>query len=402
MARNADRSLGTVYEHVLGVTVEQERARYGAWYELFPAPAPTEPGSHGTFKDCEKRLSYVAGMGFDVLYLPPIHPIGVSFRKGPNNTLNAGPDDPGSPWAIGAAEGGHKAIHPDLGTLSRLRPPRRRGARARASTSRWTSLSSVRPTILTSASIPNGSVTARTARSNTPKIPPKKYQDIYPLDFECADWQGAVERTAQRGRSSGRNTACASSAWTTRTRSRSDFWEWLIAQVRERYPDAVFLSEAFTRPKVMRRLAKMGFSQSYTYFTWRNTGPEIIAYFTELTQTSVREYMRPNLFANTPDILPEFLWQQGVERLPFSPRAGRDAGRNLRHLRAAVRELRIARRPARVRSISTRKSIRYATGTGSGRTSSASSSPASTAFAGRTRRFTTTTACASIRPTTKT
>jgi starch synthase (maltosyl-transferring) len=310
MARNADRTLGTVYERILIITVEQERARYGAWYELFPRSCAADPGSHGTFKDCEKRLSYVAGMGFDVLYLPPIHPIGVSFRKGSNNTLNAGPNDPGSPWAIGAKEGGHKAINPQLGTLADfdhlIAAARERGM-------------DIAMDVAFQCSPDHPYVTEhpewfRHRPDGTIKYaenPPKKYQDIYPLDFECADWQAlwnellsVVLFWAEHGVRIFR----VDNPHTKPFR----FWEWLISKVRESYPDAVFLSEAFTRPKVMRRLAKMGFSQSYSYFTWRNTGPEIAAYFTELTQTSVREYMRPNLFANTPDILPEFLWHQGV------------------------------------------------------------------------------------------
>jgi starch synthase (maltosyl-transferring) len=310
MARLADRGRGTTYDRILRVAVEQERARYGAWYEMFPRSCADEPGRHGTFKDCEKRLPYVAGMGFDVLYLPPIHPIGRSFRKGPNNTLQAGADDPGSPWAIGGKEGGHKAVHPALGTLAEfdhlVAAARDRGIDIAMDVAFQCSPDHpyVREHPEWFRHRPDGSI-------KYAENPPKKYQDIYPIDFDCADWQAlwnelrdVVLFWAGRGvrifRVDNPHTKPFS------------FWEWLIAQVRERHPDAVFLSEAFTRPKIMRRLAKCGFSQSYSYFTWRNTGPEIAAYFTELTQTQVREYMRPNLFANTPDILPEFLWNQGV------------------------------------------------------------------------------------------
>ncbi len=309
MARFADRGLGATYEHVLHVTVEQERARYGAWYELFPRSCADEPGRHGTFQDCEKRLPYVADMGFDVLYLPPIHPVGRAFRKGPNNALNAAPDDPGSPWAIGGPEGGHKAINPQLGTLADfdhlVAAARDMGIAVALDIAFQCSPDHpyVREHPEWFRHRPDGSI-------KYAENPPKKYQDIYPLHFECADWQGLWDELlsvivfwAERGIRLFRVDNPHTKPF--------DFWEWLIARSRERYPDAVFLSEAFTRPKVMRRLAKCGFSQSYTYFTWRNTGPEITAYFTELTQTAVREYMRPNLFVNTPDILPEFLWRQG-------------------------------------------------------------------------------------------
>ncbi len=308
MARHADRSRGAQFDRTLTVLVEPERARYGAWYELFPRSCASEPGRHGTFADLEKRLPYVASMGFDVLYLPPIHPIGRSFRKGPNNSLSAGPNDPGSPWAIGAAEGGHKAIHPALGTLEdfdRLVTTAREYGIDLALDIAF-QCSPDHPYVREHPGWfrhrPDGTI-------KYAENPPKKYQDIYPLDFECADAQAlwaemldVVLFWAGRGvrifRVDNPHT------------KPLGFWEWLIAGVREQYPDAVFLSEAFTRPKVMRYLAKAGFSQSYTYFTWRNTRPEITDYFTELTQTPVREYMRPNLFANTPDILPEFLWHQ--------------------------------------------------------------------------------------------
>jgi starch synthase (maltosyl-transferring) len=309
MARHADRGRGATYPRVLRLTVEQERARYGAWYELFPRSCASEPGRHGTFADVEKRLGYVAEMGFDVLYLPPVHPIGGSFRKGPNNSLEAGPDDPGSPWAIGGPEGGHKAVHPALGTLADfdrlVAAARELGIEIALDVAFQCSPDHpyVREHPGWFRKRPDGSI-------KYAENPPKKYQDIYPLDFECADWQGlwtellgVVLFWCNRGVRIFRVDNPHTKTF--------PFWEWLIAGVQERHPDAVFLSEAFTRPKVMRYLAKAGFSQSYTYFTWRNTKPEITAYFNELTQTPVREYMRPNLFANTPDILPEFLWHQG-------------------------------------------------------------------------------------------
>jgi starch synthase (maltosyl-transferring) len=305
MARHADRGPGAVHGRVLEVVVDRERARFGAWYELFPRSCADEPGRHGTFKDVEKRLPYVASMGFDVLYLPPIHPIGESFRKGPNNSLEAGPDDPGSPWAIGSEEGGHRAIHPRLGTLADfehlVEAAREHGIEIALDIAFQCSPDHpyVREHPQWFRHRPDGTI-------KYAENPPKKYQDIYPLDFECEDWRalweellGVVLFWAGRGVRIFR----VDNPHTKPFR----FWQWLIAGVRRAHPDALFLSEAFTRPKVMKYLAKAGFTQSYTYFTWRNTRHELTAYFTELTQTSVRDYMRPNLFANTPDILPEYL-----------------------------------------------------------------------------------------------
>jgi starch synthase (maltosyl-transferring) len=304
MARHPDRGPGVTYVRELSVLVERERARFGAWYELFPR-STGEPGRHGTFKDVERRLPYVVAMGFDVLYLPPIHPVGRSFRKGPNNTLTPGPDDPGSPWAIGGEEGGHTAVHPQLGTLADfdrlVESARRHGLEIALDVAFQCSPDHpyVREHPEWFRHRPDGSI-------KYAENPPKKYQDIYPLDFECEDWQALWEELLGVvlfwcGR--GVRIFRVDNPHTKPFR----FWHWLIAGVRQRHPDAIFLSEAFTRPKVMRYLAKAGFSQSYSYFTWRNTKHEITAYFTELTQTAVREYMRPNLFANTPDILSEYL-----------------------------------------------------------------------------------------------
>ena len=276
---------------------------------MFPRSTADEPGRHGSFKDVEKRLPYVRDMGFDVLYLPPIHPIGMSFRKGPNNTLTAGPDDPGSPWGIGAVEGGHTAIHPQLGTVEdfdHLLAAAHEHQIEIALDIAW-QCSPDHPWVREHPEWfrhrPDGTI-------KYAENPPKKYQDIYPIDFECGDWQSLWQALLD-----------AMLFWCERgvrifrvdnphTKSFR-FWEWLLAEIQQRHPDTLFLSEAFTRPKVMRYLAKSGFSQSYTYFTWRNTKHELIEYFTELTQTQVREYMRPNLFANTPDILPEYLQYGG-------------------------------------------------------------------------------------------
>jgi starch synthase (maltosyl-transferring) len=309
MERYADRGSGVSYDRVLTVVVERERARYGAWYELFPRSTAAEPGHHGTMRDVVKRLPYVAGMGFDVLYLPPIHPVGRSFRKGPNNTLNAGPNDPGSPWGIGAVEGGHTAIHPQLGTLADfeylLAAAREHGLEIAMDVAFQCSPDHpwVREHPGWFRHRPDGTI-------KYAENPPKKYQDIYPLDFECADWRAlwdALRDALLFWCDRGVRIFRVDNPHTKPFR----FWEWVLADVRERHADAIFLSEAFTRPSVKKHLAKAGFSQSYTYFTWRNTKHELTTYFTELTQTNVREYLRPNLFANTPDILPEYLQYGG-------------------------------------------------------------------------------------------
>jgi starch synthase (maltosyl-transferring) len=309
MARHADRSPVAEYGRCLRLTVDRERARYGAWYELFPRSTAAEPSRHGTLLDAIKRLPYVAGMGFDVLYLPPIHPIGRSFRKGPNNTLSAGAHDPGSPWGIGAAEGGHTAIHPQLGTLEDLDAllTAARGHGIEIALDIAFQCSPDHPYVQEHPEWfrhrPDGTI-------KYAENPPKKYQDIYPLDFEGDNWRGLWQELRDVVLFWARRGVRIFRVDNPHTKP-FHFWEWLIAEVQRQYPDTIFLSEAFTRPKVMRYLAKSGFTQSYTYFTWRNTKPELTAYFTELTQGEVREYMRPNLFANTPDILPEYLQYGG-------------------------------------------------------------------------------------------
>jgi starch synthase (maltosyl-transferring) len=311
MGRHADRSRGHTYERVLRVWADRERARFSTWYELFPRSTADEPGRHGTFRDVERRLPYVAGMGFDVLYLPPVHPIGRQFRKGPNNTLTPGPDDPGSPWAIGGPEGGHTALHPQLGTLADfdrlLKAAGRHGVEIAMDVA--FQCSPDHPYVKEHPGWfkhrPDGTI-------KYAENPPKKYQDIYPIDFECADWRNLwaeLLRVVLFWADRGVRVFRVDNPHTKPFR----FWEWLIGSVREKHPDCVFLSEAFTRPKVMKYLAKSGFTQSYTYFTWRNTKWELTTYFTELTQTAVREYMRPNLWPNTPDILPEFLQHSGPQ-----------------------------------------------------------------------------------------
>jgi starch synthase (maltosyl-transferring) len=309
MAGHAERLCVAVYEPELAVVVDRERARYGAWYELFPRSSTTEPGRHGTFRHVEDRLADVAAMGFDVLYLPPIHPIGRSFRKGRNNTPVAGPDDPGSPWAIGAAEGGHTAVHPELGTLEDFRHLVAAAAEHDIELALDIAFqcSPDHPYVTEHPEWfrmrPDGMI-------QYAENPPKKYQDIYPFDFETEDWRGLwdelkgvidfwIEQGIRVFRIDNPHTKPFA------------FWEWLIGEIKRAHPDALFLAEAFTRPNVLYRLAKLGFTQSYNYFPWRNTKAELTQFLTELTQTPVREFFSANLWPNTPDILPEFLQYSG-------------------------------------------------------------------------------------------
>ena len=299
-----DFANATPSERVLSIVVDPALARFSAWYELFPRSCGA-PNVHGTFKDVEKRLDYVAAMGFDVLYLPPIHPIGRAFRKGPNNTLTAGPDDPGSPWAIGAAEGGHKAVHPQLGTLADFEHlvAAARGNKLEIALDIAFQVSPDHPYV---KEHPDWFVQRPDGTIQYAENPPKKYQDVYPFDFTCKDWQGLwtelldvflfwVARGVKIFRVDNPHTKAL------------PFWEWCIAEIKTRHPDVIFLAEAFTRPKLMYALAKGGFSQSYTYFTWRNTKAEFQAYVRELVTPPVSEFYRPNFWPNTPDILPEHL-----------------------------------------------------------------------------------------------
>ena len=309
MASYPDRSAATRYDRELEVVVDRPLARFAAWYEMFPRSQGTVPGRHGTFKDCIARLGDIAAMGFDVLYLPPIHPVGRSFRKGRNNALEAGPDDPGSPWAIGNEHGGHKAVEPALGTLEDfaafLAAARDHGIEIALDLALQCSPDHpwVREHPEWFHARPDGTI-------KYAENPPKKYQDIYPLNFYCRDrealWEEVrsvvlfwVERGVRIFRVDNPHT------------KPIPFWAWLIAEVQAVHSDVIFLAEAFTRPKVMGALAKVGLTQSYTYFTWRNFKGELIEYFTELIETEMAEYFRGNLFTNTPDILPPILQQGG-------------------------------------------------------------------------------------------
>ena len=296
------------YGRILDVVVEPVRARFSSWYEAFPRSSRSD-GKPGTLRDLVALLPYVEAMGFDVLYLPPIHPIGVTARKGKNNAVSAQPGDVGSPWAIGSADGGHKAIEKSLGTLGDFKDlvaaaskkniqialdiafqcsPDHPYVKEHPQWFRWR---------------PDGTV-------QYAENPPKKYQDIYPFEFENPDYMGLWEELKS-----------VFEFWIGQgvTIFRVDnphtkpfaFWEWCIAGIKEKHPEVIFLSEAFTRPRIMHRLAKLGFSQSYTYFTWRNGKFELTEYFTELSQHPSREYFRPNVWPNTPDILHAYLQTGG-------------------------------------------------------------------------------------------
>ncbi len=299
------------------ITVDRERAGFSAWYELFPRSASPDPNRHGTLKDVTARLDYVSGLGFNVLYLPPIHPIGRQFRKGPNNTASGNPSDPGVPWAIGGPEGGHSAIHPDLGTLDDF------DALVAAARSRDIDIAH---DIAFQASPDHPWVTEHPAwfkhrpdgTIQYAENPPKKYQDIYPFDFESADWRGlwqALNDVFRFWIGHGVTTFRVDNPHT----KAFGFWEWCIADLKREFPMVVFLAEAFTRPKPMYRLAKLGFSQSYTYFTWRNTPAEMRAYLEEITRPPVSDFFRPNFWPNTPDILHADLQHGG--RAAFVARA---------------------------------------------------------------------------------
>lgn len=309
MAAHAERHFVTEYQRVLEVTVDPLRGRFSAWYELFPRSCSTDDATHGSFTGVIERLPYIAAMGFDVLYLPPIHPIGRAFRKGPNNNLAADPDDHGSPWAIGASEGGHRDIHPQLGSaedfLRLVKESRALGMEVAMDIA--FQCSPDHPYVTQHPAWfrhrPDGSI-------QYAENPPKKYQDIYPFDFESEDWQalwnelkGVIDHWIGAGVRIFRVDNPHTKPF--------PFWEWLIGAVKAEHPEIIFLAEAFTRPRIMHRLAKLGFTQSYTYFTWRNTQQELVEYFTELARHDSREYFRPNLWPNTPDILPEFLQYGG-------------------------------------------------------------------------------------------
>ncbi|HEX6036482.1 alpha-1,4-glucan--maltose-1-phosphate maltosyltransferase [Longimicrobium sp.] len=309
MSRYPLRNDLTRFDRELPVQVDRVAARFAAWYELFPRSMSDDESRHGTFDDVIRKLPYVQSMGFDVLYFPPIHPIGFTFRKGKNNTLNPGPDEPGVPYAVGSDAGGHKAVHPELGTLEDFRRLVA-AAREHGLEIALDFAIQVSPDHPYAKEHPGWFYIRPDGTIMYAENPPKKYQDIYPLNFygddwesQWAEWRDVILHWVEQGvhifRVDNPHTKPV------------QFWEWMIREVQREHPQVIFLSEAFTRPKMMRALAKAGFSQSYTYFTWRNFKGELTEYFTELTQGPMKEYFRGNLFPNTPDINPEFLQRGG-------------------------------------------------------------------------------------------
>jgi starch synthase (maltosyl-transferring) len=309
MERNPDRSFSVTYEKELQVIVDLPKALFSTWYEFFPRSVPTKKGKHGTFKDCETFLPYVAGMGFDVVYLPPIHPIGTTKRKGKDNATDAGPDDVGSPWAIGGPEGGHDTVHRELGTTEDLE----RFIRKAKEHGMDVALDLALQCSPDHPYVKDHPAWFRWRPDNTVQFaenPPKKYEDIFPLNFETEDWQGLweeIRRVVRYWIAKGVRIFRVDNPHT----KPFSFWQWLIGDIRKEYPDTLFLAEAFTRPKIMYRLGKIGFSQSYTYFTWRYTKREFVEYLTDLTRSDLRDLYRPNFWPNTPDILPEHLQYGG-------------------------------------------------------------------------------------------
>jgi starch synthase (maltosyl-transferring) len=308
--RYRDDALATRYDPELGIVVDRERARFSSWYELFPRSWSPVPGQHGALRDVTARLDYVAEMGFDILYLPPISPIGKSFRKGKNNAVEAAPGDEGSPWAIGSAEGGHTAIHPALGALADFQALVQRAGELNMEVALDIAFQCApdHPWVKEHPEFfkkrPDGSI-------QYAENPPKKYQDIYPLDFESSNWEGlwdALKGVFTFWMDQGVRVFRVDNPHT----KAFPFWQWVIPELKAVDPNVLFLAEAFTRPRVMERLAKAGFSQSYTYFTWRVTKQELTEYLVELTTTPLREYFRPNFWPNTPDILPEGLQKGGL------------------------------------------------------------------------------------------
>lgn len=308
MARSRSRAYASI-SRVLEIVVDRVAARFASWYEMFPRSAGTVEGQSATFDDVIAQLPRIQAMGFDVLYFTPIHPIGRSNRKGRNNTLKAEPGDPGVPYAIGSELGGHDAIHPDLGTLDDFR----RLVRAAADHGLEIALDvaiQTSPDHPWAKNHPDWFFIRPDGTIKYAENPPKKYEDIYPINFFGETWRelwNELKRVILFWVEQGVKTFRVDNPHTKSTA----FWEWLIREVQRDHPDVIFLSEAFTRPKVMKSLAKAGFTQSYTYFTWRNFKRELIEYFTELTQTDVKEYLRGNLFPNTHDILPYILQEGG-------------------------------------------------------------------------------------------
>ncbi|MBS0150821.1 MAG: alpha-1,4-glucan--maltose-1-phosphate maltosyltransferase [Nitrospira sp.] len=313
--RYQERTAWTLYDRELELVVDRVRARYGAWYEIFPRSQGTNPGRGATFQECEQRLPAIKAMGFDVLYLTPIHPIGRTNRKGKNNALASTPTDLGSPYAIGNEQGGHDAVEPSLGTIEDF-DRFERAVRAEGMELALDFAINCSPDHPYVKEHPEWFVHRPDGTIKYAENPPKKYQDIYNVDFYCEDWHGLwneMKRVILFWADHGVKIFRVDNPHTKPVA----FWEWLITEVQDRHPDVLFLSEAFTRPKMMKVLAKAGFTQSYTYFTWRNFKQELTDYMRELSRGKVKEYFRPNFFTNTPDILPEILQHGGRPAFQF-------------------------------------------------------------------------------------
>jgi starch synthase (maltosyl-transferring) len=307
--RYPDRSFAATYDKELEVVVDVPKALFSTWYEFFPRSVPTTKGGHGTFKDCEKFIPYIKKMGFDVIYLPPIHPIGKTKRKGKDNATVTEPDDVGSPWAIGSQEGGHDAVHPDLGTIEDFERFVKKAKEQDIDVALDLALQC-------SPDHPYVKQHPEWFRWRPDKTvqyaenPPKKYEDIYPLNFETEEWKALweeIRRVVRFWIAKGVRIFRVDNPHT----KPFVFWQWLINDIRKEHPKVFFLAEAFTRPKIMYRLGKVGFAQSYTYFTWRYTKREFVEYLTELTRSDLRDLYRPTFWPNTPDILPEHLQYGG-------------------------------------------------------------------------------------------
>ncbi len=310
------------HARILTLTADPELAGFGAWYEMVPRSQGTDPMRGSTFAECKARLPQIEAMGFDVVYFTPIHPIGRAFRKGKNNSLHAGPYEPGSPYAIGSHEGGHREIHPELGTMKDfkhfVKAAKKHGLRVALDFA--VQCSPDHPYVTQHPEWfsfrPDGTI-------KYAENPPKKYQDIVNVNFESPDAEGLWEELRDVVLHWAAAGASIFRVDNPHTKPFA-FWEWLIASVKEKYPEAIFLSEAFTRPKVMHALAKLGFTQSYTYFTWRNTKAELTEYLTELTRGPAKDFFRPNFFPTTPDIFPPYLHQD--QRAAFMVRLALAAG----------------------------------------------------------------------------
>ena len=327
-SRYPDLALATKYEQDLDLWVDRERARYSTWYELFPRSASPDPTRHGTLLDVVERVPEIAAMGFDVLYMPPISPIGVAYRKGPNNSVTAQPGDLGSPWAIGAVEGGHKSILPELGTMADFK----KLVAAAGKNGMELALDiafQCSPDHPWVKEHPDWFIIRPDGSIQYAENPPKKYQDIYPLNFESPDWRGLWEELHSVFAYWIRHGVNIFRVDNPHTKALP-FWEWCIAEIHKNHPDVLFLAEAFTRPHVMYSLAKGGFTQSYTYFTWRTEKAELQAYFEEITKPPVTDFFHPNIWPNTPDILHASLQTGGrpafMQRLILAATLGANYG----------------------------------------------------------------------------